>query len=273
MVTTDWRFSALEFSALWEALSLGEPPYPLQVTSPGETEAEHAELCRRTLAELARRLNFGQDWDETAPVVALRTLASSRYWIDSVWVTDARDCRLLRLRAAGNGHRSVLACQLSGNGGAGEGDLVLSVVDESMVVSEVVAALPQEDRGGEPPTSLSVTMFTGGRGRSSAGGGFMRSIGADSDRNARELRTLRGLLDTDHVRGGQIAANVRDRMGRRSRSPIVFWFDNAADGRYLASVRTARGGEDWVTVVPAGQDDLVAALRRSLGDVGVNPDR
>lgn len=112
MATTNWRFTALEFAALWYALDLGEPPYPLEVTSAGQTEAEHTELCRRTLADLSRRSAFGQDWDDEEPVAALRTLVRPRYWIDSLWVADAQDRRLPRMLAACDDRRLVLACQL-----------------------------------------------------------------------------------------------------------------------------------------------------------------
>lgn len=79
----------------------------------------------------------------------------------------------------------------------------------------MIAVLPLGDRGREPATSLPVVTFTGRRSRSKdAGGGFMRRVESDGDRQAQTVRTLRGLLDSNHARGGQIAANTRDRMGR-----------------------------------------------------------
>lgn len=283
MIGDTWRLTALEFDALWDALGLDEAPYPLEITSHGETESERRELCRQTLTALGRRWGFGAGPAGSGPVesnlvesdlaVAVTLLARPRYWIDSLWVTDSVARRLLRLLAASDGGKAVLALQLPGNGTGQQGDLVLSEVAESSMVPEVVGALPAERRGAEPSASLPTAALAAHGNPSDAGGdgGFLRRAGADDTRDARALRALRGLLDADHLRGGQVAANARDRMGRKTRSPVVFWFDNPGDGRYLASVRAERGDTDWVTVEPVDYRELVAGLHRALAEVGADP--
>lgn len=273
MIGDTWRLTTLEFDVLWDALELGESPYPLEITSHGDTEAERRELCRRTLAELGERLGFGAGLGESELAVALTLLARPRYWIDSLWVSDSVAPRLLRLLAASDRGKAVLALQLPGNSTRQQGDLVLSEVAETSLVSEVIGALPAERRGAQPAASLPTAALAGRKNPPDAGEdrGFLRSVGGDDSREARALRAVRGLLDADHLRGGQVAANTRDRMGRKYRSPVVFWFDTPGDGRYMASVRAERGGADWVTVEPVDYPDLAAGLRRALTEVGADP--
>jgi hypothetical protein len=135
-------------------------------------------------------------------------------------------------------------------------------------VPEVIGALPPEDRGAATGGSLPTSALSGHRSPGyGEGDGMLRGV-ADDDRVCHTRRAVTGLLDAKHTRSGQIAANARDRAGRRLRSPVVFWFDNPADGRYSAVVRAERHGEDWLTVTPAGYDHLVARLRECLAGIG-----
>jgi hypothetical protein len=269
MSTERWRLSPLEFDTLWDALRLGEPPYPLDITSHGETEEERRDLCGRALDELARRLEFGTDWAETGLACALRLLACPQHWVDSVWVAERGGRELFRLLAAGERGCAVMAVQLPGDDADHPGDLLLSAINGAVLVDEVIAALPAERPGSEPTASAPTAAFADRRrhGDEEEGFSFLRSAGEGNDREARTVATVRRLLDADHFRAGQIAANTRDRVGRRFRSPVLFWFDNSNDGRYLASVRPDRPGEDRVTVGAADYADLVTGLRQALAEL------
>ena len=47
-MASEWRLSAVEFDVLWRELRLGQPPYPLDIPSPGTTirhdDEERAEI-------------------------------------------------------------------------------------------------------------------------------------------------------------------------------------------------------------------------------------
>ena len=64
------------------------------------------------------------------------------------------------------------------------------------------------------------------------------------------------------LRGGQIAANARDRLGGRRRSPVLAWFDDET-GRYLGQIGTAPDGHGWTTVAPAD----AATLRHRISEM------
>ena len=58
--------------------------------------------------------------------------------------------------------------------------------------------------------------------------------------------------NAEHLRIGQIAANRRDRNGRKRRSRIAWWFDNPEpDGRYLDRTERGSTGEPVHALLPA----------------------
>lgn len=85
----------------------------------------------------------------------------------------------------------------------------------------------------------------------------------------RQVAAYHEIGNAVHVRGGQIAANLRDPHGRVRRSPVVRWFDNAEpDGRYLDHAERGSTGEQMFLLTPAGAgqirngiDRLIAAVR------------
>jgi hypothetical protein len=268
MTNPSWQLSALELDVLWDTLDLGEPPFPLDVPGHGDTERERRELCQRTITELARRLSIEDDLIDSDIAVALRFLARAHYWVDSVWVTDPVAKRLVRmLVASSGGGRAAVAVQLPGDQPGSAGDLVLDLIPATALVPELISALPPEQPGGQPGGSIPAS---GNTDDSNAADSFLRRAGGNDDRASRTQRALHTLLDTGHARSGQIAANTRDRNGRRHRSRVVFWFDNPDDGRYLASVQPDRGGANWLTVTPARGDLLAATVRQCLTEVGVD---
>lgn len=267
MLTIDSvRLSPLQLDVLWEALDLGEPPYPLDITSHGAARSERAALRRDAMAELteARLADRGQ----VDPVLAaaLGLLARASYSIDSVWVAGSGESRLVRMLGAVGDGRAVLATQLTAADGDRGGDLMLNRIQEPGLVAEIIGALPEELPGGASAQSLPASVFAGRRLGPNTGG-ILRGVDDGYGREDRARRAMAELLDAPHVRSGQFAANARDRRGNKRRSSVVFWFDNANDGRYAAVVRPNGAGQNWVTVTPAAPDRLASRLRESLDEI------
>jgi hypothetical protein len=256
-----WQLSARQLDFLWARLDLGPSPYPLEIVSHGETVHERTKLGTGIEAECRELGLMTGGLVDADLAAALTLLARPGYWVDSQW-TVAEPLRLIRVRSAADTRRALVAAQLPARPGRPT-TLVLSRIRPSALVEETIAAIPREARGRNPGGSLPTTAFTGTRKTD----GILREVRTEIDREAQTLRSMRGLLDQPHNRSGQFAANSRDRLGRRYRSPVVFWFDNAEDGRYTATVRRGAGRANWVTVTAAGPDQLFARLTECLDEV------
>lgn len=226
---------ALDF--LWEALDAGEPPYPLEIHSHGETMDERAVLRRRIREDLVAERLLGAS-GRLAPQLEewLLALANPDLSIDSVFLPETGADPVLALAASGRGS-AVLAVQQ-------QDGLRLRPIPRDGLVSSVVGMLPPAPRGSENSISLPSNELAavGGKGRASG----------------RETRgALARLAAMPNRRGGQIAANSRTDMRGRRRSEVLSWFDNDS-GRYLTQSRN-----DWVTIAPAD----AATLRHRLGEM------
>jgi hypothetical protein len=82
-------------------------------------------------------------------------------------------------------------------------------------------------------------------------------VSSDNDRKA-----LARLHAQPQLRGGQIGANARNRMGGRSRSPVLSWFDTET-GRYFTQATRGHDGRDWIAIAPADP----ATLRHRIGEM------
>jgi hypothetical protein len=145
-------------------------------------------------------------------------LAAAERSIDSVYF-PAVGAEPVRSLAAARGSAAVLAVQ-SGPG------LTLRPIPPSSLVWAIVEALPPGRRGSQQSVSLPSEEFSG-------------------------LGALRGL------RGGQFAANGRNRAGLRRRSPVLAWFDDDT-GRYFGQVL-----KGWTTLAPAD----APALRKRISEM------
>jgi hypothetical protein len=225
---------ALDF--LWESLDAGELPYPLEARSHGETMDQRSLLRHRVFDDLRTqhlvdprgRLDPRmEDW--------LTLLARGTHSVDAV----------LEGRAAlstSDGHRALLATQTD------EG-LSLQSIDASAVVSSVVALLPPSRRGTEKSITIPAADLTA------------MAQGRTAGRTAEDRQVLKALSEQPKLRAGQLAANTRNPMGGRKRSPVLSWFDTET-GRYLTYKKQGRDGTDWVTIAPAD----AATLRHHLNE-------
>jgi ESX secretion-associated protein EspG len=229
-----------EFDLLWEHLGFTERPYPLDVASFGHTAAERAALRAEVRQSL---LHKGlHDGAEVAPVLEERLAVLGRH-------TFSVDGRLsvgehLKVLAASDGRRGVLAAQ-------NDAEVRVASVRDARLVPAVVALVPDEKPGPGGVARLPREMFdaavdeyarTGYAGleRTLTGGGL----------TGRELRAVTTLVESARHGGGQLAANGVDQLGRRTRTPVLNWFDTAA-GRYLVHGELDRDRVEWLTVAPA----------------------
>lgn len=243
----------LELDFLWESFGAGELPYPLRVRSHGATVDERDHLRGQVLAGLAQRgVADGRGRPEPHVEEFFEVLATPEVSLDS-----------LHLGAPGAPPLLAVASALGGSG-------LLTVQDErgfhfqpipaDGLVSAIVSLYPQASRGSEKSITVPLAELVGGTGadflqrRAPAGAGRMS---AEDDRKA-----LARLQAQPRLRGGQIGANARTRMGTRTRSPVLSWFDTES-GRYLTQATRGQDGRDWITVAPAD----AATLRHRLGEM------
>ncbi|MQA12232.1 MAG: ESX secretion-associated protein EspG [Pseudonocardiaceae bacterium] len=248
-MTAAESFTPLELDFLWESLGAGELPYPFELRSHGATIGERGALRQRTLAELQKR----QVLDDTGRVVPhiedlLLLLAQAESTVDAVYLTEPNSPPLRVLSAAG-ADRAVLARQ-DGDG------FRIGQVPPTALASSIVDALPPAPRGSEQSISLPADELTSAQrqGFQPLGGG---RASEDDTRKA-----LGRLFDQQRLRGGQFAANARNRMGARSRSRVLGWFDTDS-GRYLSQTTGSFDGREWITIAPAD----APTLRHRVGEM------
>jgi hypothetical protein len=217
--------SHVEFDIIWEQLDLGERPYPFTIRSFGATFSERAELREQVL----------RDYDPRVEDL-LTLLVRNDFTIDGVITAAGRELRIL---AAVRGDHALLAAQTTDQ-------LRLEPLRGTNIVASVLGMLPEEPPGPGNAVTIPKELF-GDAGRAYASGGyagFERALNQGGV-TGRNLRLLVTLVESERHGGGQLAASSVDRVGRRSRSSMLNWFDTGA-GRY--AVHTERPG--WLTFSP-----------------------
>ena len=263
MVTTGQEFfTPLTFDMLWEAVGLGELPYPLSVKSHGETLDERARLRHRANTELKAR-GLRDQYGRLEPHVEewFTVLARPTLSIDALHIPDYQRPPVAIL-AASDGKTGVLAIQ-------DEDGVWIRPTYPDGLVSSVVELLPAGQRGTESSVTLPVeealrippnrTPVTTGGGESSPKSRRRTSL---SEKSADPRETYARLVGQPRLRGGQLAANTRSELGGRRRSPVLAWFDTET-GRYLSLSRPGTDGREWMTV--SGAD--AKTLRGRLGEM------
>jgi EspG family len=245
-----------EFDLLWEHLGFAERPYPLDVPSFGHTLDERARLragVRQSL--LDKGLHNGA---EVAPALEERLAVLGRH-------TFSVDGQLsvgehLKVLAATDGRQSVLAAQ-------NDSEVRVAPVRDPRLVPAVIALLPEEKPGPGGVARLPKDVFDAAIDAYATGGyaGLERTL-TGAGVTGRALRAVVTLVESGRHGGGQLAANSVDQLGRRTRTPVVNWFDTEA-GRYLVHSEVDRDRIEWLTVAPADAarveqrlTDLVTAL-------------
>ncbi|WP_199431556.1 ESX secretion-associated protein EspG [Qaidamihabitans albus] len=256
-------FTPVAFDFLWESAGIGELPYPLRVPSHGETETERLALRKRVRTEFAARGIADspvQDW--------LGLLARPSLSVDALHIPEYQAPPVAVL-AASDGRQAVVAIQDS------DGVWLRPVYPDGLA-SSVVDLLPRCERG----TTASVTLplaealrtrpsrpTVGAGAPSPDAGRRARSRGGLSEQPADPREAYAQLSAQPRIRGGQLAANSRDELGGKRRSPVLAWFDTGT-GRYLSLSRAGVDGSEWVTVSPADAKTLRSRLAEMIAGVG-----
>ncbi|MEV6873691.1 ESX secretion-associated protein EspG [Amycolatopsis sp. NPDC051128] len=242
----------VEVDFLWESAGLGELPYPLRVRSHGATVDERAMLRQRTLEGLAARgLADGRGRPEPHVEDYFGVLAAPELSLDAVQLI-APDAEPLLSIAGVLGGLGLLAVQDTRG-------LHLQPCPPDGLASAIVSLLPGAPRGTEKSITVPLEQLAGAHGAD-----FMRRRGNGDDRAGAddERKALARLYAQPRLRGGQIAANARARMGGRTRTPVLSWFDTET-GRYFTQATRGRDGREWITIAPAD----AATLRHRLGEM------
>ncbi|WP_410666579.1 ESX secretion-associated protein EspG [Amycolatopsis sp. cmx-4-68] len=242
----------VEVDFLWESAGLGELPYPLRIRSHGETADERSLLRRRTLEGLtARGLADGRGRPEPHVEDYFGLLAQPELSLDAVQLI-APDAEPLLAIAAVLGGQGLLAVQDTRG-------LHLQPCPPDGLASAIVSLLPGAPRGTEKSITVPLEQLVG-----TSGADFLARRGNGDERTSadEDRKALAKLHAQPRLRGGQIAANARSRVGGRTRTPVLSWFDTES-GRYLTQASRGRDGRDWITIAPAD----AATLRHRLGEL------
>ncbi|MGH3949127.1 MAG: ESX secretion-associated protein EspG [Pseudonocardiaceae bacterium] len=265
------------FDFLWEELRLGEQPYPLEVPSHGATMDERRMLRLRTFTELSGH-GIMDAHGRLEPRIegGLALLASGSLTVDAVQIPEFQ-AQPMTVLAATDGNQAVLAVQ----DGAG---IWLRSIYPDAIASEVIGLLPPGQRGSERSITMSrddalrtapAKVSVPARGAAEEEPqtpvfGFRRPTRTRtrlSERTAGDPeQDYARLLGQPRLRGGQIAANSRDKVGMRRRSPVLAWFDTAS-GRYLSLSRIGPDGHEWVTISSTDTKTLRSRLAEMISDV------
>ncbi|WP_326566758.1 ESX secretion-associated protein EspG [Amycolatopsis rhabdoformis] len=245
----------IEVDFLWESAALGELPYPLRIRSHGATVDERDALRARTLGDLVQR-GLADGRGRPAPHLEeyFGILAAPDASLDTVQLLDPNAEPLLAV--AGIVDRSGLFAVQDQRG------LHLQPCPADGLATAIVSLLPGAPRGTEKSITVPLEQLVGG-----AGVDFMQRRGNQVDASGRasvdeDRKALARLHAQPRLRGGQIGANARNRLGGRSRSPVLSWFDTET-GRYFTQATRGHDGRDWITIAPAD----AATLRHRLGEM------
>lgn len=272
-VSGRWQLHPLHLYLVRSYLKLDDLALPLEGQSYGRTTQQLGEIGKReapTMEQLGILVN-----DEIAPGLAeaLRVLTKPYLWVDSMWFPDFTDEAMWRTVAAvTEGNRVILGVQAPGETERYGGTFTVEV-HENVPLSQVLlptlppappgkrdARVPASSfRSQQPPEDTEEATFMQ-RAQPSAG----RMSSGDQ-----QLAIYKAIGATPRVRGGQFAANMRDRNGRVKRSQVLKWFDNVEpDGRYLDHNERGSTGEQVYMLTPADArlirtkvDTLLASVR------------
>lgn len=265
-----WQLHPLHLSLVRTYLGIEDLTLPLETPSYGATLEQIGDLARREAPQMeAAGILAG---DEVVPELeqALRVLAKPYLWVDSLWFPQFGTEPAWRTVAARTEEdRVVLGVQPPLDERFG-GVLTVEVHEKAPLPQVLVPTLPPAPPGKHNPVRVPESSFRV-RQEEPADDSFMQEGVPTKSRNSgdREVDAYWAMSRTEHVRAGQLAANLRDQTGKVHRCRPVTWFDNAApDGRYLDHNEQGSSGERVYMITPADAgvigrtiDTLLKAVR------------
>jgi hypothetical protein len=233
----EWPLSAVEFDVLWREAGFGEPPYPIELASPGTTHAERASIVATALAGLAGR---GIDREDVTDTLAM--LVHGEVLVDGRVQLDEH----VRLLATRIGDHAAVVTQ------RGE-DLLVRRLDGARLGAALTQVLPQVPPAHGQSVSLSYRALTAALSGLGDGGSlwdFEQALKLAGVRGP-DVRWFAGMVGGGGGAGAQFGVTARGhRLG------LVAWYATA-DGGVLMQ---RHPDSDWVTVAPGDASRLVARL-------------
>lgn len=249
-MTWDITLTLEQYDICWADLGLDEQVYPLRIHRHGRTYEERAHLRRRIYQQLeARGLAGGE---RLAPELAgaLTLLARAPVWVDMHWLSAPHQAEPDCAVAARHGERGLIA-RLDGT------SLALMPCSGTSLVAALIGQLPAAEAAPGQSISLPRQILVPATPRTTTS--VYDTSPATSGRFQQQYRALEAVLAKPRLRGGQIVANSRDRIGKRHRSRPLDWFDTEA-GRWTARLLPAADGSAHLTVSPADSTRLSTQL-------------
>lgn len=131
------------------------------------------------------------------------------------------------------------------------GDVALGPLAPDALIRAVVGQLPPARPGRTP--QVRITALHARAEEPEESGMVLARPGGQDDQGPEQV--FRELVEAPHTAMGQIGANIRDHAGRVHRSPVLRWFDNPGDGRYVL-VPDPRQARQVVTLAPVDASQL-----------------
>jgi hypothetical protein len=240
--------SHLEFDLLWEDLGTGEPPYPLEVPSHGETMDDRDALgsaVLRTLTEAGLA-----DGEDVSPELEelFTLLAHGEVSVDAL-VFRPHPWRVL---ATSRGNRGVLAV-------LNDREVALEpITDLTSAITRVIGDAPagpgEQVRMPRPVFAAAMDAYA------RSGHPALERTLAQAGITGRATRSITTLVDSPRRSTGQLAAT-----GPSGRSRVLSWTETAA-GRYALTTQQSPDTE-WVHLSPADTAWLTRHLTTLLSQV------
>lgn len=249
------RVSASAFDILWSDLGHTTPPGVLAVPSVGRTEEERDRIRAEVYANLAERgLARGWSLDEDLRE-RLDLLAHASLTVDCEAMVDLADPDPVRAVAAVTADRGVLAVQPRRT-------VALTAIRPGEVYDAVVGVLPDFAAGPGMGVSLPASALVGVADA---------AVSDSATRRARvfeqQAREALAVQSRPVLAAGQFSVHVAS-GSRRRRLGGVSWFVTD-EGGYLGMVAPGRGGETWLSLVPADPARIVTRLADLVDESGV----
>ncbi|QUH00338.1 ESX secretion-associated protein EspG [Saccharopolyspora erythraea] len=266
-----WQLAPVHLDIVLKYLELGDLTLPLDVPSFGRTTEEFGRIARFERPRMEELGIVVRDEIQPQLAEALRLLAKPYLWVDSLWFPKAGDDHCWRtLAVVTEGNRIVLGVQPPSDNPRYGGPLTVEVHEKAPLSQVLLPTLPPAPPGNRGPVRVPQTSFRSSQPHEDEEVDVMapvRPVRAGS--GDRQVELYEAIGRAEHVRLGQIAANLRDQYGRVRRSTVLKWFDNVEpDGRYLDHSARAATGEQLFMLTPADArliggeiESLVAQVR------------
>lgn len=269
-----WQLHPLHLYLVRYFLKLDDLVLPLEGPTYGRTTQQVGEIAQREYPTMEQLGIVVADDIDPELAEALTLLTKPHYWVDSLWFPRLDSDHMWRTVAViTEGDRVVLGVQTPGETERFGGTLTVEIHEKMPLPQVLLPTLPPAPPGNRGVAKVPVSVFQQRMRQSDEDEGqdsFMQSTTRrPASSGDQQLAVYDAIAGTEHVRAGQIAANMRDRNGKVKRSTVLKWFDNAQpDGRYLDHVEGSGTGEQLMAFTPADArligakiNELVTAVR------------